>query len=245
MKLLPLIALPLLLSALPCSARGWFLDIEGGMAFPGYNDVQVPNDDSGTRFSLSDALDIGSKPAWRVRAGYETGRHAFSLFAAPLSLRASGTLSQEIDFAGETFSAGEEVDALYRFDSYRATWRYLLTQSPDLHFKIGFTAKIRDAEITVESPGATGTTTNTGFVPLLSFELRWMPGECMTVLFEGDALVGPVGRAEDAFLGMEFPTGKNMRARFGYRIVEGGADVETVYNFTMVSFVNAGLTWSF
>ncbi len=231
--------------AASCLANGWFVDIEGGMAFPGYNDVQVPNDSTGTRFSLADALDIESKLIYRVRAGYETGRHAFSLFAAPLSLEASGSLPEEISFAGETFAEGTEVNALYRFDSYRATWRYLLVDNPGFLFKLGFTAKIRDAEIRIESDDRTGKTTNTGFVPLLSFELRWVPAGNLTVLLEGDALVGPVGRAEDVFLGGELPISEKVHARAGYRIVEGGADVETVYNFTLVNYATAGLTYRF
>ncbi len=86
-----ILVVTVVLLTLPCIAGTWFLDVEGGMAFPGYNDVQVPNDETGTRFSLADALDIESKPVYRVRAGYMAGRHAFSLFAAPLSLEASGT----------------------------------------------------------------------------------------------------------------------------------------------------------
>lgn len=226
------------------SYGNWFVDIESGMAFPGYNEIQVPNDSTGTRFSLSESLDIESKLIYRVRAGYETGKHSFSLFAAPLTLNAQGPLPAEIVFAEETFSEGEQVEALYRFDSYRATWRYQLIENSEFLFKLGFTAKIRDAEIKIESDDHTATTTNTGFVPLLSFELRWMPATKLTVLFEGDALVGPVGRAEDVFLGAEFPLSESIQGRVGYRIVEGGADVESVYNFTLVNYATAGLTIS-
>lgn len=231
--------------SVPCFGSGLFVDFEGGMAFPGYNDVQVPNDSSGTRISLTETLDVESKLIYRVRVGYETGKNTFSLFAAPLQLNGTGTLLVELDFAGKTFNEGDEVEALYRFDSYRATWRYLLVDDPGFLFKLGFTAKIRDAEITIESSEQTGSTTNTGFVPLISFELRWLPADGFTVLFEGDALVGPVGRAEDAFLGAEFYLPDNITARAGYRIVEGGADVESVYNFTLVNYATAGLTFRF
>ncbi len=230
--------------AVPCFGNGWFIDTELGMAFPGYNDVQVPNDSTGTRFSLSEALDIESKFIYRLRVGYETGRNTFSLFAAPLQLEAAGTLPEEILFAGETFQQGEAVEGLYRFDSYRATWRYLLVDNTSFLFKLGFTAKIRDAEIKIQSEQLTASTANTGFVPLLSFELRWFPADSFTLLLEGDALVGPVGRAEDVFLGAEFSLSERINARAGYRIVEGGADVETVYNFTLVNFATAGLTFS-
>ena len=235
----------LILLLVGVSYSGWFADIEGGLAIPGYNDVQVPNDTTGTRFSLSESLDIESKFIYRIRLGYETGKHTFSVLAAPLSLNAEGTIPEEINFAGETFPEGTEVVGLYRFDSYRATWRYKLVDNPNLLLKLGFTAKIRDAEIRIESSSLTANTTNTGFVPLVSFELRWMPTRSLAVLLDGDALVGPVGRAEDIFLGGVLSLSEKFSARAGYRIVEGGADVETVYNFTLVNFLTAGITFSF
>lgn len=233
----------LLLSIAGTSAAGWFVDMEAGMAFPGYNDVQVPNDDTGTRFSLSDELDIDTEFIYRLRAGLETGRHTFYAFAAPLRLEGSGVLDENVDFAEETFQQGQDVTGLYRFDSYRFTWRYLLVNRPDLYFSGGLTAKIRDAEIKLESGDLSANTTNTGFVPLLSFDLRWTPTCRLGLQLEGDALVGPQGRAEDVFLGLLYMASDRMDLRTGYRIIEGGADVETVYNFTMVSLVTAGITW--
>ncbi|MFO8184004.1 MAG: hypothetical protein R6U39_07500 [Candidatus Aegiribacteria sp.] len=223
---------------------GWFIDLEAGMAIPGYNDVQVPNDDSGTRFSLTDALDVDPEFIYRLRAGLRTGKHSFSLFAAPLRLEGSGVLAQDVDFEGETFAQGQDVTGLYRFDSYRLTWRYLLVDRPGFSFSGGLTAKIRDAEIKLESGSLSASTTNTGFVPLLSFDMRWKPCRSLGLLLEGDALVGPQGRAEDVFLGLFYNATDRVELRAGYRIVEGGADVETVYNFTLVNFITAGVNFS-
>ncbi len=237
--------LTVILCAVICNlhAGGFFLDVEGGVAFPGYNDVQVPNDDTGSRFSLSDVLDVQSRFIYRIRFGMTSGRNTFYLFAAPLSLKGSGTLSRDIDFAGTTFSQGQEVDGTYRFDSYRLTWRYLLVDKANITLWGGLTAKIRDAEIRLESGGTSAYTDNTGFVPLLSFDLRWRPFiSRLTVIMEGDALVGPQGRAEDVFLGLSYPAGDRIDLRTGYRIIEGGADVESVYNFTLINFAVAGVT---
>lgn len=224
------------------ASGGWFLDVEAGMAFPGYNDVQVPNDDTGTRFSLTDALDVDPEFIYRIRGGLETGKHTFYAFAAPLTLEGSGVLEEEIEFGGETFAQGSDVTGLYRFDSYRLTWRYLLVDNTDIRFSGGFSAKIRDAEIRLESGSLSANTTNTGFVPLLSFDLRWKPACRLGAVLEGDALVGPQGRAEDVFLGLIYKAGDRLDLRAGYRIIEGGADVESVYNFTLVNFVTAGAT---
>lgn len=219
---------------------GWFVDLEAGGAFPGYNDVQVPNDSTSTRFSLTETLDVPPVPVIRARVGCETGRHSFSLLAAPLRLEGEGTLPDDVRFRGAVFPAGSLVEGLYRFDSYRLTWRYRLHETPRLAIAAGLTAKIRDAEIRLSGAGITESETNTGFVPLVSFSLAWSPSAVWGVLLEGDALAGPQGRAEDVFLGATCRTSERLLLRLGYRIVEGGADVESVYNFTLVSFLTAG-----
>jgi len=238
-------AAALLLIFSSMASAGWFTDVELGVAIPGYNDVQVPNDSTGTRFSLSDALDVKSEFIYRIRLGYETGRHSFSLFAAPLSLNGDGVLQSDIDFGGVSFPQGSDVTGLYRFDSYRFTWRYRLMDTPVWSLAGGFTAKIRDAEIKLESGNLSGNTTNTGFVPLLSFDLKWKPFCRGGFQLEGDALVGPQGRAEDVMLAGFYGISDRIDIRAGYRIVEGGADVETVYNFTLVNYLTAGINISF
>lgn len=234
--------LSFLLSFPAAASADWFLDVETGIAFPGYNDIQVPNDQTGSRFSLTDNLDVSNQFVYRLRAGYQTGRHCISVFAAPLRLEGSGILDSDIQFAEETFSQGEEVNGFYRFDSYRLTWRYLIVDSPVFSFAGGLTAKIRDAEIRLETARTSANTTNTGFVPLLSFKLVWKPGNRLGAVLEGDALAGPQGRAEDVFIGVLFCASERIDLRAGYRLIEGGADVESVYNFTLVNFLTAGAT---
>jgi hypothetical protein len=97
MKYLPrMLALALLtLAALAAHADG-FIELEAGVAFTGYNDVQIPSD-TGTRLSLAD--DTNSEPALalRVRAGYTfADRHTVMFLAAPLTVRGTGTLNREV-----------------------------------------------------------------------------------------------------------------------------------------------------
>lgn len=237
-----LVAVILSLTAVSAGATDWFIDLEAGVAVPGYNDVQVPNDSTGTRFSLTEALDVSTVPAWRIRAGLTVGRHTFSVFAAPLCILGEGTLEEDIRFRGVLFPHGSDVEGLYRFDSYRITWRWAAVDTPLWGLDIGLTAKVRDAEIRLEGGGLVESETNTGIVPLVSFALAWTPSGKLGLLLEGDALVGPVGRAEDVFLGGTLKVSDRLVLRLGGRVVEGGADVESVYNFTLVSFLTAGAT---
>lgn len=234
------------LSGLWASEGKWSVDMEGGMIIPGYNDVQIPNDDTGTRFSLKNDLDIEKKAYYRLRLTYRLGKkHALSLLYAPLSLNAAGILDVPVNFEGVHFSSGSSVNALYRFNSYRLTYKYQLVSKPKLNFWIGFTAKIRGAEIKLETDTRDSSKTNVGFVPLLHVYLEWKWGKRLGFLFEADALAAKQGRAEDVAAAIFYHLGKKVKLKFGYRFVEGGANVDEVYNFAMINYFFGGLIFSF
>jgi len=221
--------------------------VEGGSVFAGSNTVQVPNP-GGTRFSLTDSLNVESKLYYRLRLSYLLGeRHQFSVLFAPLRLNATGIISEKIDFDNTTFPAGSDVDALYQFNSYRLTYRYLLFNKLKFKLWIGLTAKIRDAEIKLSTDSLTANTTDLGFVPLLNLLLDLNFTDELGLLLEADALAAPggQGRAEDVALSLYYKLGDSSRFRIGYRFVEGGADVEQVYNFAFISYVHAGFQFKF
>jgi hypothetical protein len=62
-----------------------------------------------------------------------------------------------------------------------------------------------------------------------------------SAFFEGDGLAGGPGRAFDLYLGGKVPVNDYLKIKAAYRMVEGGADVSSVYNFTMLHFANLGL----
>ena len=54
--------------------------------------------------------------------------------------------NEDISFLGGTYPAGSPLLAVYRFDSYRLTYRFSIWLRDNLDLAAGFTAKIRDAE---------------------------------------------------------------------------------------------------
>jgi hypothetical protein len=224
---------------------GYSIDVEGGVASFGYNDVRIPGN-TGTFISLTEDLNVDRSGFWRARLGVDLAqRHRLSLLVAPLRVEASGSLDRELHYNGMTFESGEALKSRYRFDSYRLTYSYALAQSDRLRFDIGFTAKIRDAAIRIESEQRSSEKTNTGFVPLIHFALDWSFNHQFGLMFAGDALAAPQGRAEDILLAPYANVSEWLRIRIGYRILEGGADNDEVYNFTLVHYLSAGVTWSF
>lgn len=240
----PPIAKALLVAAVlaPSAAHaGVFVDLEQGVAWSGYNDVRIPGD-GGTRFSLHDDLSPRATPYQRVRVGATLGeRHTLSIFYAPLRLRARGELPADVDFAGESFAAGAPVSGVYRFDSWRLTYRYALVRSDRLELALGATAKLRDAGVSLQG-ARYAEKTNVGPVPLLSFRVAWRMAGPVALVLDGDALAAPQGRAEDVQLAVEARVRENVRIRGGYRVLEGGADNDEVYNFALVNFAGLGLT---
>jgi len=221
------------------------LDIETGAVITGYNDVRIPGD-IGTLFSLKDDLTAKSKIYYRLRASYTIkSRHTLSVLYAPLEVKSDGSVPTDISFAGELFPANSDIKATYKFNSYRLTYRYDFVQKPKFDFGIGFTAKIRDARIALESNGLSAEKTNVGFVPIINFRLLWKLNDNFGLLIDGDALAAKQGRAEDVLIAATYRVNDHIRLRAGYRILEGGADNDEVYGFALFHYASLGFSYSF
>jgi len=223
----------------------WRLEADGGVVLPGYNTVQVPNP-GGTRFSLRNDLDIESPAFLRMRLTWRLAqRHELSLLYAPLTVNARGILPKGIRFDDTEFSAGEAVSGVYRFNSYRLTWRWHWIRARKVDLWVGLTGKIRDAEVRIEGEGRTALTDNVGFVPLFHLYMRWRWADAFGLILEADAAAAKQGRAEDVAAIVYWRPSKRTELRAGYRFVEGGANVEQVYNFAFIGYVFAGVAVDF
>lgn len=234
----------LALSLLCGTAHARFaVDVESGAVFSGYNDVRIPGD-KGTLFSLSEDLDTKSTAYFRARIHYAvSARTDLSVLIAPLEIQAAGRVGKDIDFAGKTFPADQPLDATYRFNSYRLTYRYDFYEAADFEFGLGLTAKIRDAEIRLSSGDIESGKSNVGFVPLVNFRMLWKIDHRLHLLVDGDALAAPQGRAEDVLAAFEYRISNRLALRAGYRILEGGADNDEVYSFALLNYAAIGLTF--
>lgn len=232
--------------ATPVSAwAGVEAEGEFGLVFSGRNDTRIPGD-GGSKLSLVDDLSTPTTPVFRVRVGYRLAeRHFITALYAPLSVTAKGTLDRDISFMGATYPAGTPVAAVYRFDSYRLTYRYSFIRREGLDVAGGLTGKIRSAETSLYGVEARRKT-NTGFVPLLNVHAAWRPHNgAWGVLFDADALAAPQGRAEDILIAATWTPREGIELRVGYRTLEGGADNSEVYSFAWFHYVVAGLGLTF
>lgn len=234
----------LLFCSFPMVVSGQFLlHAETGVVTTGYNNVGIPGG-SGTRFSLKDDLGGTITPFFRLRGEVALApRHHIVLLYAPFKMNYKGTFDEDVLFRGDLFEADKETEGIYKFNSYRLTYRYRLVQRESIDFDIGFTAKIRDASIGLTSSGASAIKTDLGFVPIIHFRLHWMWSERFGLLLEGDALGSPYGRAEDVLLAGKFALSERLSLYAGYRLLEGGTDGGAVYNFALFHYLAAGCSW--
>ncbi|MFW5877660.1 MAG: hypothetical protein ACOCUP_00965, partial [bacterium] len=218
------------------------IGVESGLVFEGYNDVRIPNESSATKFSFSDDFELqGIVVPLRITLGYTfSDKNHLILLYAPLDVSYSSSIPFDINFQNELFPGGQVIDGYYKFNSYRLTYSRDLIVRSNWIFRLGFTAKIRDARVQLTTEDQSAKKDDLGFVPLLriytSYNLdRW------NLFLEGDGLAGGPGRAFDFIFGSWYYLSGNFSLKAGYRILEGGADVDEVYNFTWINFVNLGV----
>jgi hypothetical protein len=236
------ILLTVLLTGLLVQTHGQIsLDVSGGLVAQSYNKVQIPNEE-GTAFDLYKDFQIqGPAIYYSLKLGYRfrEKNHLFLLYA-PLSVNYEGAAPFDIRFQNTTFPQGQNVDAYYKFNSYRVTYRRDIISSEKWIVGIGLTAKIRDAEIRLTASDTMDKKVDLGFVPLLNLYAEYKFNN-WSAFFDGDGLAGGPGRAFDVYLGGKIPITEYLKIKAAYRMVEGGADVESVYNFTMLHFASLGL----
>jgi hypothetical protein len=220
------------------------LTVEGATAWQWRNDVRTPND-TGTEFSIVDLIGAAPTPSIRVTGVVDvTERHRLRVVYAPLRLTGRGIPAAPIDFAGVTFDS-EETDAVYKFNSYRATWSYRLHEGETWTWRVGFTGFVRDARVALVQDDSAAEDVDVGFVPLghVSATARLSPR--WSAVFVLDAAAARQGRAIDFAGTLDYRPSAGWRVFGGYRTIEGGADVDSVYAFAWLNAVVAGVGFRF
>lgn len=210
------------------------MTFEAASVWSNRNDVRIPPE-SGTEFSIPDLIGVGPTAAVRVEAAVDLNRrHGLRFAYAPIRVSGEGVPAAPIVFADVRF-APVATRAEYQFDSYRATYRYRFHDGPTWQWQVGFTGFVRDARIALAQVGAAAENTDVGFVPLghLSAEATLSPR--WRVRLELDGAAAPQGRAFDVLAGVEYRPTPRFTIGAGYRTVEGGADVDTVYTFAWLN----------
>jgi hypothetical protein len=222
------------------------VELEGGATWQSRNDVQIPNDPFASRFSLTGLAGSGPWAAGRLYLTWQPSpRHGLRLLLAPFSLTEAATVPAPIRFAGANYVAGQPARATYTFNSYRLTYRFRVHERPRSTAWIGFTAKVRDAVVALEQGATASRKDDVGFVPLIHLAGQWRFAPSWHLSLDADAIAGGPGRAEDVAVKVGRDLGGGWAMQAGYRLVEGGADVDAVYAFAWLNsaVVSVSKSW--
>jgi hypothetical protein len=223
----------------------WSLGLETGAVWQAYNDVQIPGD-TGTRFSLSDLAGDGPDAFVRLELMYDIAtKHQLRFLVAPLQYTRTGELTEVVRFTDKDFAAGVSTEATYKFNSYRATYRYQFYSSPAWTWYVGGTLKVRDAEISLSQPGVSASNSNLGVVPLLNLYGDYAFADRWHLIIDFDGLASPQGRALDLGLKVNYDLGNQWMLGGGIRVLEGGADNDEVYNFAQFNYALVSVDYRF
>lgn len=234
--------------ALPAVAQErttWRVELEAGAAFQTMNNVRNPGN-TGTRFDMNALQGDPVSPIFRAAVDFDPWeRHGFRLAYQFLRSEGTGALPRTTGFAGGTFAPNTRTTGDYRFDTWRATYRYTLIQTEDFRLRIGLTGLIRDAEIRLTQNGVTRRDSNVGFVPLLHASFDWRVAPGWRLMGDIDGLAAPQGSAFDLGLRAGYDITRNWQATLGWRMLTGGVDNSTTYNFARFQSVVGGLAYRF
>lgn len=221
-----------------------FANLESGAFYTGMNDIR--NGINGTLFSLKNDFQTTISPFFRLRAGYVSNKkNHFSILYAPLKIVTTGTLEKDILFDGKNFKANIPIEAVYKFNSYRFTYNRNIVCKDNFKFGLGLSAKIRDAGFSLKNSEFTQENFSIGFVPLINLIAHWDISQKMGVDFFGEGLAASKGRAIDLSISGRYSFTKNLQGNIGYRLLEGGSNGTSRYNFIQLHFVFASLNYSF
>jgi hypothetical protein len=221
------------------------LDVESGAATVWYSDIQIPKS-TGTLISFSEELETDPTFFIRGRFTYYFNKgNMLSILVAPLTFKGMGSVEREVIFEGESFTPNATLNTVYKFNSYRLTYEHFWFAGERLRFGLGITAKVRDAAISIADSVKVSEKTDLGFVPLIKFSFVWNFMDPLALVLDGDALGAPQGRAEDIALSLRGDINDRLSLKLGYRVLEGGSDVEEVYSFTWVNYFFGGITLGF
>jgi len=221
------------------------LTLETGTAWQFRNDVNIPNENNNSRFDFSNFRN-GPFFHHRIESLFKlTGRHNLRLVYAPLSLSVKGGLNKDINFNDVAFSSSQDVRVNYKFNSYRLGYVYNWLKKTKHKLNVGLTIKMREADIRVSQGTLSTNYDNIGLVPLLYFSYQYNLTEDWFLFTNADFAASSQGRAFDYTLKVRKKLNDNYFLSLGYRVLEGGADTDEVFTFSLFHYAVLDLHLAF
>ncbi len=240
------LCLTIIFLCFPDGAEAQQIAIEGesGVVWFSRNDVRIPNEE-GTKFDMMELMGDDAAPYYRIRLNVGMGdRHLVRVLYAPLVNTGTGRFDKEVFFQETNFQPDTPTKGTYRFNTYRLTWRYTFYDQGRWQLGGGLAGLIRDAKVELEQDDISDKKTDLGFVPLLHFYAKRNLNDRLFLASDVETLGSLQGRATDLALTLNYQLTQQWTLSAGYRLLEGGADVDEVYNFSWINYGLAAMIFS-
>ena len=133
----------------------------------------------------------------------------------------------------------------YDLGTTRATYRYVVSQSPDWAWKVGITANLREMSESLRA-AASLTPPRFGGLPLLHVAGEGRLSPRWSMAFDADGLVTGRGRALDVGVRVDYALTRTFSLFGGYRLNDSAGDAtEEVVNPGLVSSARFGVRYRF
>ncbi len=240
------LAAPVVGQALESDSR-FIVELEGGPAWQAKNDVQVPNDASGTRFALDDLTGSGPFPAFRLYAEYRrAGGTDCACSPRPCRSRALGCFPSRRTSTGSPSRQGPRLTATVPVRLLPSD----LPVPPRLERQLA--GRYRpDGE---DTSGRDLARTGRRLVVRLEHRVRtaaqcrraaWQPAPGWSLALDADGAAASQGRAFDVSLKLYRDLSDRWSLSAGYRTLEGGADTDDVYTFAWFNYFTVSAVYRF
>jgi hypothetical protein len=218
--------------------------LETGGVWQHRNDVKIPGN-TGDRVDF-DEFDQGPFFHYRAELFWKlTEKSTVRFLYAPFNTVVTGELKSNVNYNNKTFTAGQDLEVDYTFNSYRVSYIFTFLGTGDSQFNLGISGKIRDAEIKFKQGSQESSYDNVGFVPLIYLEMQTALSSNWLINFNMDGAAASQGRAFDVSFKFRRKLSKNYQLGLGARSLEGGADNDKVYTFSWFNYAVLDLTGSF
>jgi hypothetical protein len=209
--------------------------VRGYYWFPGLDgDLRV--DDSGirgTEIDLESDLDIDDESYPIIEAFVGLGNHHLSLSYYNADYSGTNTLTEDINFAGRTFTANNPINSSLEYDVYDVMYRYDLLDLENVlaGFSLGIVGRVEvfDGEVELTSLALTERESVTAPIPGLGLNLHV---GILADILEGRVLVTGMGYSDGTMLDgqadISFTPFPFLDIHGGYRIFIVDADIDDV-----------------
>jgi hypothetical protein len=186
------------------------------------------------------------QPEMALPAGGAMGGFRVETFTS-LAPRHEVRLSAEptVGFSASAFDPWSNRALGYDLGTTRATYRYVVAQSPDWAWKVGITANLREMSESLRA-AASLTPPRFGGLPLLHVAGEGRLSPRWSMAFDADGLITGRGRAVDVGVRVDYALSRTFTLFGGYRLNESSGEAyDDVLNTGFVSSARFGLRYRF